>query len=124
MGYFRVLLSAAALFISCSTAAAEERIPAAEAVKKIEAGAVIIDVRSAEEFGAGHISGALNIPHDQMEARLAEIAAYKEKDVVVYCRSGRRSELALDVLKNAGFKSAYNAGGLADLQSAGAKVAR
>lgn len=110
-------------FLSINAAfASNGHIDAGEALKKVEAGALLLDVRSADEFKAGHVSGALNIPHDQIEGRLSEIAAYKDKDVVVYCRSGRRAGLAMETLGKSGFKSAFNAGGLSDLEKAGARV--
>ena len=63
---------------------------------------LVIDVRSAEEYAAGHVPGAVNIPHDQVASRLAEIP--KDKDVVLYCRSGRRSGLAAETLEANGYK--------------------
>ena len=65
---------------------------------------LILDVRTPEEFAAGHIPGAVNIPHDQIAARLGELETAKSKDIVVYCRTGRRSSLALDILQANGFK--------------------
>ena len=64
---------------------------------------VVLDVRTPEEYAAGHVPGAVNIPHDQVEARLAELAAARDRDVIVYCRSGKRAALALEVLKQSGF---------------------
>ena len=63
---------------------------------------LVIDVRSAEEYAAGHVPGAVNIPHDQVPSRLAEIP--KDKEVVLYCRSGRRSGLAAETLEANGYK--------------------
>lgn len=64
---------------------------------------VVLDVRSPAEFAEGHVPGARNVSHDQIDARLAELADAKEKDVVVYCRSGRRSQVALMTLSAKGF---------------------
>lgn len=64
---------------------------------------VVLDVRTPEEFAAGHVPGAINVPHDQLEGRLAELAPLRDKDVVVYCKSGRRSALALEVLGRNGY---------------------
>jgi phage shock protein E len=61
----------------------------------------VLDVRSPEEFKEGHVPGAVNIPYDQMAARLAEVP--KDKDVVLYCRSGRRAGIAAEVLGNNGY---------------------
>lgn len=64
---------------------------------------LLLDVRKPEEFAAGHVPGAINIPHDQLASRLAELPASRDKPVVVYCRSGRRSALAEDVLRQGGY---------------------
>jgi len=68
---------------------------------KHDASLVVIDVRSAEEYSQGHVPGAVNIPHDQIALRLAEVP--QDKDVVLYCHSGRRAGLAADVLKANGY---------------------
>ncbi len=77
----------------------------------IAAGALLVDVRTADEFSAGHLEGALNIPHDQVAARLAEFGPDKSRDVVLYCRSGHRAGLAEAVLSENGFSAVFNAGG-------------
>ena len=61
----------------------------------------VLDVRAPEEFVTGHVPGAVNIPYDQVAARLAEVP--KDKDVVLYCRSGRRAALAAEVLAANGY---------------------
>lgn len=66
---------------------------------------VVLDVRTPEEFSAAHVPGAINIPHDQLANRLAELPASRDQPVVVYCRSGRRSALAEDVLRRARFSN-------------------
>ena len=61
----------------------------------------VLDVRTAEEFAAGHVPGAVNVPYDQVASHLAEIP--KDKDVVLYCKSGRRAGLAAEVLQASGY---------------------
>jgi len=61
----------------------------------------LLDVRTPGEFAQGHVPGAVNIPYEQIAARLAEVP--QDKDVVLYCRSGRRSALAADVLAARGY---------------------
>jgi rhodanese-related sulfurtransferase len=61
----------------------------------------VLDVRSPEEFREGHVPGAVNVPYDQITARIAEVP--KDKDVVLYCRSGRRAGIAADVLAANGY---------------------
>lgn len=69
---------------------------------------LVLDVRTAAEFDEGHIPGAINIPHDALAARIAELGAADERDVVVYCRSGRRAALALSTLKEAGLRRLFH----------------
>lgn len=64
---------------------------------------LILDVRTPEEYAAGHVENAVNIPHDQLAERLPEIERYAQAPVVIYCRSGRRAGLAAEVLHEAGF---------------------
>ena len=65
---------------------------------------VVLDVRTPAEFAAGHVPGARNVSHDQLAAKLPELAGLKDKQIVLYCRSGRRTLLAEETLRNAGFK--------------------
>ena len=71
---------------------------------KKDPGLVVLDVRTPAEFAAGHVPGARNLSHDQLAANLGELTALRDKDVVLYCRSGRRSLLAEETLRQAGFK--------------------
>ncbi|GJM45029.1 MAG: hypothetical protein DHS20C21_18710 [Gemmatimonadota bacterium] len=64
---------------------------------------LILDTRSHDEFRQGHVPGAILIPHDQVARRTVEIMAWQNRDVVVYCRSGRRAEYAENQLREAGF---------------------
>ncbi|MEY8214841.1 MAG: rhodanese-like domain-containing protein [Colwellia sp.] len=64
---------------------------------------VVLDVRTVEEFEEGHIPNAVNIPHKELKARLAELSGAKNTQVVIYCRSGRRAEVARQVLVKSGF---------------------
>ncbi len=78
--------------------------------------ALLLDVSSAEEFAAGHVPGALNVPHTELRPRLAEVRdAAAGRPVRVMCASGVRSAIAHRVLTQAGFDSASLSGGLATL---------
>ena len=77
---------------------------------------VLIDVRSADEFASGHLQGAVNIPHDRITEGIGAVAADKSTRIILYCRSGRRAETALNVLKSAGYENVSNYGGLEDAQ--------
>jgi len=73
---------------------------------------LVIDVRGADEYAAGHVKHAINIPLGELESRLDEINAYKDKNVVLYCNTGNRSGKALDLLKQKGFSMLMNAPGV------------
>jgi phage shock protein E len=76
----------------------------------VKQGAMLLDVREPDEFAAGHIDGAVNIPVGQLGARLKELEGKQDKDIVVYCHTGHRSSMAQDLLKAKGFKKVHNLG--------------
>ena len=112
-----------AVAISISFVAYANTAPQTEqsAVQPEKAKGVWIDVRSAEEFNAGHLQDAVNIPHDQILARIQAVSPDKNAPVNLYCRSGRRAEAALNELKNAGYTNVTNHGGYEDLVKKGLK---
>ena len=77
-------------------------------------GTVWIDVRSAEEFSEGHLSGAILIPHDQIEAGIARLDLAPDTPIYLYCRSGRRAGMARDRLHALNYSAVINVGGLED----------
>ena len=79
---------------------------------------LVLDVRTPEEYAAGHVPNAINVPHDQIEARLAELEARKNGPVVVYCKSGRRAGMAAEALSKAGFTNLLHLTGDMDAWSA------
>lgn len=70
-----------------------------------------IDVRTADEFNAGHIEDAAHIPYEEIAARISEVTTDKNATIHLYCRSGNRSGIALQTLQAMGFKNAVNKGG-------------
>lgn len=87
----------------------------------IARGAVVIDVRTAEEYASGHLSGAINIPVQELPGRIAEIdtlvAGDRTRPIVVYCAAGARAAKARTQLDAVGFSSVVNGGGLDDLRA-------
>ncbi len=69
---------------------------------------VLLDVRTPAEYSEGHVPGAINIPHTEIAARIGELSAARDRDLVVYCRSGVRTEQALASLREAGFKRLFH----------------
>jgi phage shock protein E len=82
--------------------------------QKIKAGAVVVDVRTVDEYEDEHFPKALNIPVNELQARVSEIGAV-DKPVVLYCASGARSAMGSRILKSLGYKDVTNAGGLNDM---------
>ena len=85
-------------------ASSAELIAPADLLTRIndkDADLVVLDVRTAAEYQAGHVPGAINISHDQLAAKLASLPS--DKQLVLYCRSGRRTALAEQTLRAAGF---------------------
>ncbi|MDB5100333.1 MAG: Rhodanese domain protein [Cyanobacteria bacterium RYN_339] len=80
---------------------------------KLAAGAVILDVRTREEFAGGAYPGALHIPVQELPQRLGEVP--RDKPVVIYCAAGGRAGAAAKLLQQAGFADVSNAGGLCDM---------
>lgn len=64
---------------------------------------LLLDVRTPSEYAAGHIPRAINIPHDQLANNMTTLPANKDRPIAVYCRSGRRSALALEWLRTQGY---------------------
>ena len=88
-------------------------------------GALLIDVREPEEYATVHAPNAMLIPLGQLESRLGEIAAWKDKPIVVMCRSGHRSSKAVALLKDAGYTRVNNVkGGITAWQGEGLEVVK
>lgn len=88
-------------------------------IARAEAGAkpaVIIDVRTPAEYAAGHIKGSINIPVDRIEEDIHTVPGIgKDSAILLYCRSGARSNRAVSILQKQGFTRPLNGGGLSDM---------
>ena len=107
------------LLIGCASAAdanSYRRITMQEAAEMMEKeeGYILLDVRTQEEFDAGHIPGAIVIPNETIGKD--EIARLPDKDqlILVYCRSGNRSKQASDKLVKLGYTNIVEFGGIID----------
>lgn len=80
-----------------------------QAHRWVDDGALLLDVRTPEEFAAGHVEGAVNIPVQNLAERMAEVGP-QDRPVVVYCRSGARSARATAMLKEAGYQQLLDLG--------------
>lgn len=76
-----------------------------------------IDVRTPEEYAAGRLDEAINLPLSAIEQTLPQFEPDKERIIALYCRSGNRSSQALSIAKKLGYRSAFNAGAFSNLAS-------
>ena len=79
---------------------------------KNAAGAVLLDVRTPQEYREGHIPGSQNVPLQQLD-KVEEVTENKDTVLYVYCRSGARSRQAVSLLKHMGYTNVHNIGGIA-----------
>jgi rhodanese-related sulfurtransferase len=73
--------------------------------------ALVIDLRDTGEYEAGHIAGARHVPEKQLAERLKDLEKFKGRPLIVVCRTGTRSGVAVQVLRRNGFAEAVSLGG-------------
>ena len=78
---------------------------------KNAAGAVLLDVRTPQEYREGHIPGSQNVPLQQLD-KVEEVTENKDTVLYVYCRSGARSRQAVSLLNHMGYTNVHNIGGI------------
>lgn len=93
-----------------------EQITAEEAKKIMDSGEehIILDTREQDEFDEGHIPGAILIPYNEIENKAEAMLPDKDKLILVYCRSGRRSKIAAESLSKLGYTNVKEFGGIID----------
>ena len=102
-----VFLSVCALFLLAAAGGCCDK-----KISSPEQGALLIDVRSPQEFQEGALKGAINLPHDRIGEMIETVAPDRNTPLYLYCRSGRRVEAARESLKKLDYKKTYNLGGL------------
>lgn len=116
-----LVVAVAGILLLNSKAAPSFEISTTQAYAKYQQGAYFLDVRSQEEWDQFHIEGSNLIPLDQLQNRLSELPG--DEDIVVVCRSGRRSQSGVTVLQQAGFSHLSSlSGGLQAWTAAGYPV--
>lgn len=113
-GFFGWVLAAAVALVVLVGLSRRGAGASEEARRWLDEGATLLDVRTEAEFSRGHPDGALNIPVQDLEARVGELDA--DRPVVVYCASGNRSRRAADLLSARGFERVLNAGPMSAVQ--------
>ncbi|MPM70285.1 Thiosulfate sulfurtransferase GlpE [bioreactor metagenome] len=113
------------LVMGCSKQAAKTDSDKSGGYQKITASAVksrldkgeqliIVDVRTKEEYDDGHIPKSLLIPYDEIEVKAASLLPDKNAAIIVYCRTGRRSEIAAKSLLKLGYTNVADMGAISD----------
>lgn len=111
----KTLITFTLLSLSLFSAVSDASQRAQQGWQWIKQGALVVDVRTAPEFQAGHLDNAVNYPLAELEQHFAQVA--KDQPIVLYCRSGNRSGQAFRYLQAQGFTQLHNAGGLNELLS-------
>ena len=106
------------LMLNCTAVRADNADERVALTALSQPDAVLIDVRTPEEFAQGSLPGARQIEFDQIAGQIAAVAPDKSKPVILYCRSGRRSGIALKTLNDLGYHNVINAGGYEMLSNA------
>ena len=83
----------------------------------VKDGALLVDVRTPEEYASGHVEGSVNIPLGELSERLDELKS-KDQSIVVFCQSGGRSAQAKKLLEEKGYAAVVNGGGWANVKAA------
>ncbi len=89
------------------------RIDRAAAHKYVADGAKLLDVRTPEEFAGGALPGAVNVPVQVIAQTIVDYAKDSET-IVLYCRSGARSDVAARILRGLGYANSFNMGGIGE----------
>lgn len=99
------------LFLSCASGPSKEVQEAKAAVAR---GALVLDVRTPAEFAGGHVDGAVNLPVQELDAKWATLNVPADREVIVYCASGRRSAKAKELLTAKGVKTIIDVGAMSN----------
>ena len=99
-----------------TTEVAYEKISPDQAKDMMEQGGpyILLDCRTGEEFAQGHIEGAVLIPYDEIEGRAKAELPDRDALILIYCRSGRRSEITAHALLAMGYTNVFDFGGIID----------
>lgn len=76
--------------------------------KMIQKGAILLDVRSPQEFAEGHLEKAVLLPEYEMKEQIQSILPDKSQTIIVYCSTGHRSQKAQQILQKLGYQQVYN----------------
>ncbi len=96
----------------------QPEVSSSSSEKTVPSGALILDVRTPQEFSTSKVATATNLPLQDIEKNILPQTA-KDEPIYIYCRSGNRSATAKKLLENAGFTNVIDMGGLSDIKKYG-----
>ena len=79
-----------------------------ELKERVKTGAILLDVRSAQEYQEGHLEGAILVPEYEIEKNIEKIINDKHQEIIIYCTSGSRSKKAYKTMRRKGYDNLYN----------------
>ena len=100
----------AAMLVAGFTFKAGAEMSEAEAREYLKRGALVVDVRTVEEFNTRHLTNVVNIPLAELKDKLPGVVTNKSQVVLLHCRTGRRSGIAESELRALGYTNAFNIG--------------
>ncbi len=105
------LFAVLVLLTACTIGTPVQRLPLT-----LPPNAVLLDVRTPDEYLAGHLAGAVNVPDDQVLNLRASLPQDLNTPIALYCRSGRRVQNAMQLLRQLGYSNLYSLGGIRQAQ--------
>ena len=113
-GFAAALILAAGISSGACAAGSAKVISAQEAKSRMDAdrSVIVLDVRTPEEYAEKHIPGSVLLPLDTIERDAVKTLPDKKRTILVYCRSGRRSAIAGQILVSMGYQSVFDFGGI------------
>lgn len=105
-----IALFAAAALVTVFGGNAKGELSEAEAREYLKRGAIVVDVRTVEEFQTKSLTNVINIPLDEVKTKFPTVVTNKSDVVLLHCRSGRRSGIAVEQLQTLGYTNVFNIG--------------
>lgn len=112
----KIIILSCMLFLICSCGKEEtptvQKVDCASMEEMVNNGAILIDVRTSEEFKLGHLDSAANMDVENIATLLPETIEDKDVNIILYCKSGTRSAKAANTLIELGYKNVYDLGAM------------
>ena len=111
------LIGLALLIVALFAIKRLRQVSTGKARELLGAGALVLDVRSSDEFSTNHVPKAVNLPLEQVQRRIGDLAKEHSQPILVHCLSGTRSAMACRILRGLGYTEVHNLGSLGRARS-------